>query len=133
MRKSLGPRSRLGTGTASVLAATLLVLTACASTPVAPPASLTAAKDAIASAEQSDARQYAGAELDEANQKLALAERAIASEHMLEAEQFAQQSRVTAELAMARTEAAKATEINRQMGRDAGALNEELNRKGDQR
>lgn len=133
MQYSPRPRLRRYAGMASILGVTLLVLAACASAPVAPSDSLTAAKDAIASAEQSDARQYAGAELDEANQKLALAERAFVSEKTVEADRFAQESRVAAELAMARTAEAKAAEINRQMDRDAGALNEEINRMGDQR
>jgi hypothetical protein len=39
---------------------------------------------------------------------------------------------VTAELALARTEATKATEINREMQRSADALDEEMQRQGDQ-
>lgn len=133
MKNSPGPRLRRYTTVTSILVMALFVLAGCASTPTAPPDELTAAKDAIASAEQADARQYAGAELDEANQKLAQAESAIASEQIPEGEQFSKQSRVAAELAMARTAEAKAQEINRQMGRDAGALDEEMNRMGDQR
>lgn len=133
MKNSPGPRLRRYTTVTSILVMALFVLAGCASTPTAPPDSLTAAKDVIASAEQADARQYAGAELDEASQKLAQAENAIASERLPEAEQFANQSRVAAELAIARTAEAKAQEINRQMGRNAGALDEEMNRMGDQR
>lgn len=118
---------------ASGVAMAAVLLAACASAPVAPTASLAAARTAIASAEQSDARQYAGAELDEASQKLALAEREVVAERMIEAERLAQQSRVTAELAMARTAYAKAAEVNRQMGRGADALDEELKRMGEQR
>ncbi|WP_162925768.1 DUF4398 domain-containing protein [Isoalcanivorax indicus] len=115
------------------MAVIALMLAACASTPVAPTSSLEAARNAIASAEQSDARQYAGGELDEASRKLAQAERAVAAERMNEAEHLAHQSRIAAELAMARTAAAKAAEVNRQMGRDADALNEEMKRMGEQR
>jgi hypothetical protein len=110
----------------------VVLLAACASAPVAPTASLSAARDAIASAEKSDARQYAGAELDVASQKLAQAESAVGSERMIEAERLAQQSRITAELAMARTASAKAAEINREMGRGADALDEEMKRMGEQ-
>ncbi len=130
MHTTLGPCFWKSMSTVSVLAATLLLLTACASVPEAPPSSLAEARDAIASAEQSDARQYAGAELDEANRKLAMAENAMSSEKRTEADQYAQQSRVTAELAMARTSAAKAEDVNRQMRRDAEALSEELERTG---
>ncbi len=108
-------------------------LAACMSAPVAPTASLTDARDAIASAEQSDARQYAGAELDQARQKLLLAEEAVKAERMTEAKHLAQQSRITAELAMAKAASAKAAEINRQMGRGADALDEEMKRMGEQR
>jgi hypothetical protein len=128
-RNSHSRRARL---TAS-LAITAVLLGACASTPPAPPtASLAAARQAITSAEQADARQYATAELDEARQRLAMAERAVTTEDMIEADRFAQQSRISAELASARTESAKAAEINREMERGAEALLEEMRRKGDQ-
>lgn len=118
---------------AAGLAAAVVLLGACATTPPAPPtASLNAARQAITAAEQSDARQYASAELDEANQKLAMANRAVTTENMIEADRFARESRVEAELASARTESAKAAEINAEMGRGADALNEELQRQGDQ-
>lgn len=117
----------------SAVTALAVLLGACASVPLAPTASMTAAEKAIASAEQSDARQYAGAELDEARQHLVKAERSIEAERMIEADRFAKQSRVVAELAQARTEAAKAAEINREMGRGAEALIEEMQRTGDQR
>jgi hypothetical protein len=51
---------------------------------------------------------------------------------MTRAEQLALQSRVAAELATARTEAAKAEAINREMGRATDALDEEMRRQGDQ-
>ena len=118
--------------TAAGLAAAAVLLGACATTPPAPPtASLNAARQAITNAEQADARQYASTELDEANQKLAMANRAVTTESMIEADRLAQESRVVAELASARTESAKAAEINREMGRGADALNEELRRQGD--
>lgn len=115
------------------LAFIAIFLAACMSAPVAPTASLADARDAIASAEQSDARQYAGPELDQARQKLQLAEDAVKAERMLEAKRLAQQSRITAELAMAKAAASKAAEINRQMGRGADALDEEMERMGEQR
>ncbi len=130
MHKLPGSSKRFGIATGLVMA--VLMLAGCASTPVAPESSLTAARDAIAKAEQSDARQHAGAELDEARQKLDQAEQAVEDEKMVEAERYAEQSRVAAELAMVKTSEAKATEINRQMQRDAEALDEEMKRMGDQ-
>lgn len=130
MTTRLGQRLRVTAG----LAAAVVLLGACATTPPSPPtAALNAAREAISSAEQSDARQYASAELDEANQKLLLADRAVSNASMGEAERFAQQSKVAAELASARTESAKAEEINREMRRSADALNEEMQRQGDRR
>ncbi|MCG2580731.1 MAG: DUF4398 domain-containing protein [Marinobacter sp.] len=109
-----------------------VILVACASAPLPPTESLNAARDAIAQAEQAEARRYAGAELEEANRHLAAADQAVEEERMTEADRLAQQARVTAELAMARTEAAKAAAINREMGRGAEALDEEMQRQGDQ-
>lgn len=132
MQKFLIPAIGRYTGTAAIVAVGL-ILTACASAPAATPASLTTAKATIANAEQSDARRYAGADLDEANQKLAQAEKMIASEQLLKAERLAKESQLASEFAMARTEAAKAAAINRQLEQDARALNEELDRTGDNR
>lgn len=130
IRNQLSRRVRLASG----LALTAVILGGCASTPSVPPptASMDAARQAIASAEQSDARQFASAELDEARQRLNGAERAITAEDMIMAERLAQQSRVSAELASARTESAKAEEINREMRRSAEALRDEMRRTGDQ-
>lgn len=117
-------------GTAGVL---LVLAAACASTPPAPDASLNAAKMAISNAERADASHYAGAELGEARQKLALADSAVLQRDMILAERLAQQARVEAELAFARTQAAKAASVNDEMARGADALMEELDRAGGQR
>lgn len=114
------------------LAVAIVLLSACASAPMAPTTELTAARDAIASAEQAGARQHAGAELDEAQQKLLLAERSVSDDQMVEAERLARESAIVAELASARTESAKAAAINREMGRGADALDVEMRRTGDQ-
>lgn len=116
----------------SALFLALVLLSACASTPVAPTGSLTDARDAIAQAEQDGARQYAGGELDEAHEKLRIAEQAVAREEMVEAGRLANEAEAMAMLASAKTEAAKAAEINRQMERGAEALDEEMDRMGDQ-
>ena len=118
---------------AASLALTAAFLGACASAPPAPPNNaLTAARQAIAQAEQADAQQFAAAELDDSRDRLKRAERAVAAENMILAEQLAQESRISAELAFARTESAKATEINREMSRSAEALRDEMRRTGEQ-
>lgn len=115
-----------------MVAAAVLLLSACASVPDAPPESaLTDAREAIATAERAGARQYAGAELDEAKQKLILAEEAVVDEEMGKAERMAQESLVVAELALARTESAKAQDINQQMRDSTDALIEEMQRVGE--
>jgi len=118
---------------AAGLMGALMLIAACASTPPAPDSALDAAKVAISNAERADANRYAGAELGEARQKLALAESAVREESMILAEQLAQQSRVQAELASARTAAAKAAEVNKEMERGADALTEEMERAGEPR
>lgn len=120
-------------GVVAGLAGAILLAAGCASTPVAPTQSLDAAKVAITNAERANAGRYAGAELGEARQKLALADDAAEKEDMLEAEQLAEEARVEAELATARTEAAKAVAVNKEMGRGADALTEEMQRAGEQR
>jgi putative cell wall-binding protein len=113
-------------------AGTMLLVAGCASAPPAPSASLTEAKMAIQAAEKDEARQYAGAELDEARQKLIRADQAVVAEDMVLADRFAQESIVTANLASARSESAKAESINEEMRRSAKALAEEMRRAGDQ-
>jgi len=82
----------------------LFLLGACASPPPVPPNdALLAARDAIVTAEQSGARQFAGSELDEARQQLSKAEEAVSNENMELAERHAYQARVSAELAAAKT------------------------------
>lgn len=118
--------------TAGLMSAALLVA-ACSSAPLAPTASLTAAKTAIANAERADAGRFAGEELGAARQKLALADNAVNEERMILAARLADEARAEADLAFARTEAAKAAEVNQEMGRGADALLEEMQRAGDQR
>lgn len=113
------------------VAGLLMLVSACASAPPAPDSALDAAKVAISNAEKADASHYAGAELAEARQKLASADQAVLDESMIVAERYAQESRVQAELASARTEAAKAAAVNKEMERGADALTEEMQRAGE--
>lgn len=106
----------------------VLLLAACASTPPAPTANLQAAQQAIAAAERGEAARYAPGELSEAHTRLASAETAVTEKKMIVAEHFADQSRAEAELASAKTSAAKAQAVNDEMKRSNGALVEELNR-----
>ncbi|MEE4185734.1 MAG: DUF4398 domain-containing protein [Gammaproteobacteria bacterium] len=110
----------------------LLLVGGCITTPLAPEIALNDARSTIQAAEKDDASHYANAELDEARQKLILADRAVATEDMVLAERLAHESAATAKLAAARTEAKKAAAINTEMSRGADALMEEMQRIGDQ-
>jgi hypothetical protein len=124
-----GPRPFVASG----LMGMLLLIAACASAPPVPDSALDAARVAISNAEKADANQHAGPELNEAREKLALADNAVRDESMVLADRFAQESRVQAELASARTEAAKAAAVNQEMSRGADALTEEMQRAGEPR
>jgi uncharacterized membrane protein YeaQ/YmgE (transglycosylase-associated protein family) len=131
MKSTLRPIPGLHPFITAGLAGVFMLLAACASTPPAPDSALDAAKVAISNAEKAEAGQFASAELGEARDKLASANSAVQQENMITAERFAQESRVQAELASARTAAAKAAAVNRELERGADALTEEMQRAGE--
>lgn len=106
----------------------LFVVGACASTPPAPTANLQAAQQAIAAAERGEAARYAPGELSEAHTKLASADAAVTEKKMMIAEHFADQSRAEAELASAKSSAAKADAVNDEMKRSNSTLVDEMKR-----
>jgi hypothetical protein len=106
----------------------VLMLSACASAPPAPTASLQAARQAISEAERADAGRHAPEELSEARARLASADAAVTEEKMIRAEQLATESRAGAELASAKTTFAKAHAVNEEMRRSTGTLIEEMQR-----
>jgi hypothetical protein len=106
----------------------VLMLSACASTPPPPTASLQAARQAIANAEQVEAGRYASGELGEARTKLASADTAVSEQKMTVAARFADESRADAELASAKTADVKAKAVNDEMTRSTGTLVEEMQR-----
>lgn len=122
-RSRPSPTLRGAAGSAVVLA-----LAACASTPPAPTASLQAAQQAIAAAEQVNAGHFASGELGEARAELTSANAAVTEQHMVSAERLANESRTEAQLAYAKTAYAKAQAVNDEMARSNGAVIEELQR-----
>lgn len=111
----------------------VLLLAACASTPE-PTVALKAAEQAIAAADRTRVADTASPELSEAREKLAAAQSAAQAERMVESERLAVESRVDAELAFARIEAAKARAVNEEMERSTDTLTQEMNRNaGDKR
>lgn len=131
MRNTIRPPAGFRLIASAGLVGATLLLSACASTPEAPHAALAEARVAITTAEKDSAVQYASADLTEARQKLAQADNAVVSRQMVQADRLAHESRAAAELASARTEAAKAREVNDELRRSAEALEAELNRAGD--
>ncbi len=105
-----------------------LLLCACASTPPAPLASLSAAKQAIADADQAHVADAAAPQLAEARDKLAAANTAVQSQHMVEAERLAQESSADAELASAQSAAIKNQAVNDEMQHSTQTLSQELQR-----
>lgn len=104
------------------------VLAGCASTPNAPTEALQAAELAIANAEKDRVADYASPELAEARDKLTAARVAVAKKEMARAARLAEQSRADAELASAKTKAAKAQEVNEELDKNADTLQRELDR-----
>jgi hypothetical protein len=96
----------------AALPALVVLAAGCASTPPIPETSLAAAQQAIGDATTLDAGKFAAAELDEARSKLSAAQRAVDEKQMVAAERLAMEARAEAELASARTAAAKATAVN---------------------
>jgi multidrug efflux pump subunit AcrA (membrane-fusion protein) len=94
-----------------------------------PTESLQAAQQAIANAERVDAATNSAVELGEARSKLSLATAAVADKQMVVAQRLADEARVEAELAAARSTAAKANAVNNDMRRNTSTLIEEMQRK----
>lgn len=105
-----------------------LTVTACASAPPVPEASLQAARQAITTAEAVDAGHNAPVEFGEARSKLSAADTAVKSGHMDAAERLALESRAAADLAAAKTASLKALTVNADMKAANVVLGEELNR-----
>jgi hypothetical protein len=111
-----------------IASAGLTMLVACASVPQPPTAQLQAAESAITDAEKARAAEFAAAELAEARDKLRAANSAVQKEEMVQALRFAEQSRVDAELASARAEAARAGIVNDDMRKSIVMLKQEMQR-----
>ena len=107
----------------------VMLATACASTPPLPATNLQAAQQAIANAERVEASIHAPAELSEARGKLSAAQRAVEQKEMLIGAQLADQARAEAELAAAKTAAAKANAVNDGIKHSNATLVEEMQRK----
>lgn len=116
-----------------VILATMFSLTACA-TPVEPiNLALQAAENAIANADRERVSDYALPELGEAREKLTMSRAAVRAKNMDLAKNLADESRVSAELASAKANKIKATQINEDLKAGIITLKQEMQRNsGDQ-
>lgn len=105
-----------------------LTLAACASSPKAPDQALRAAQQAIASAEQARAGEYAMVELNQARDKLTSAHSAVRDKNMLVAERLAIESKIGAELAIASAKESEARAVNEGIRRSNDVLRQEMQR-----
>jgi hypothetical protein len=105
-----------------------LLFAACASTPPEPTVALTAAEQAIATADRTPATKGVTPELTEAREKLTAAHAAAQKKDMVLSERLAKESRIDAELALARSQAAAAQTVNDEMKRSNATLAQEMQR-----
>ncbi|NHA14637.1 DUF4398 domain-containing protein [Thioalkalivibrio sp. XN279] len=112
----------------ALAAAGFLALAGCATPPLPPTEQLQAAESAISNAEQARVADYASAELTLAREKLALANTAARNDQMVQAEYLAVESRMHAELALARAEELKAKAVNDDMKQSIDTLKQEMQR-----
>jgi hypothetical protein len=111
----------------SVVATALLAVAGCATTPRQIPEAA-AAHALISQAEQSDAPQFASADLESARSKLRLAEQDAQDGKPVLAAQLAQESSTDAEVAMARTRAIKAEQALAEVNAGTQTLHNETRR-----
>lgn len=111
---------------AAAAAAVLIAAAGCASSP-RPVADLTQAHTLIQQAEQSDAQQFASADLEAARSKIREADAAANSKPDVSI-RLAQESTVDAELALARTRAAKANQALADVNAGTATLRNETQR-----
>ena len=112
----------------ATLCAPAFLLGGCASAPNPPTEALNAAEQAITQAERARIESNASPELRQARQELAAAYDAVQQEEMIRAQRLAQQSQAAAELALSKSEAAKADAANVDLEETIDALENEIDR-----
>lgn len=111
-----------------LLAASLMVLSGCASADKAPPIELQAAEQAISQAEQAQVTRYSSIELNNARTEMSAARVAMLEKNIPQARRLALQAQLSAELALANAELMKATAVNQDMQRSIEVLQQETQR-----
>lgn len=122
------PQVRRRAGQALAVGVFSVLLVACASTPP-PTAELAAGRAAVEGAQASGAREFAGAELEAARNKLDLAQQASSRGDNDLARRLAEAAEADARLALARAYSARSNNAASQVERGLQTLQEELQRK----
>lgn len=112
-----------------VLGTSLLLLAACASTPLPPTQEISAAEQSLTDAEQARVAEYALPEMQRAREQLSDSRAAVLKEDMVLAKRLAEQASMNIKLAAAKAEFAKAEEVNTDMTKNIDVLKEEMQRK----
>lgn len=112
----------------ALLAGSLGSFAGCATTGEEPTAQLQAARQAIDDADRAQAAEHAAPELSQARAKLSAADAAVQEGDMDQGARLAEEAEADAELASARTAAAKAQAANDEIRKANSALLEELQR-----
>ena len=110
-----------------ILLASTIALGACSSQGPKPDDALVKAKAAVDQAQNADTRQYAAVDLNNAVTKLQAANDASVKQQYKQAGYLAEESQVDAELALAKTQAAKAKESDKQVQKGNQALSNQVN------
>lgn len=121
--KQTGRRLRI-----SIALAGSLALASCMSKPVAPTHELQSAEQAIIQAEQARVADFASPELREAREKLTAAQAAVRKDEMTLAKRLAEESKLDADLALAKAQVAKAQVVNDEMKQGTRSLKQEMQR-----
>jgi len=119
---------KLKIGTILLIATPLVAIGGCASSPDRPYQELARAEAGLEQAEQSDARRYAGAELDAAEEKLMKARAAADDDENVLAARYAREAALDAELATAITRNRKAELAVDELNRSIETLRNEIAR-----
>lgn len=103
-----------------------LTLSSCATTIKPPHQEIQSAEQAISQAEQARVADYASPELRTAREKLTEARAAMLQENLIVARRLAEQSRVEADLAVAKADVSKAQAINDDIKKGTESMQQEM-------
>jgi ATP phosphoribosyltransferase regulatory subunit HisZ len=98
------------------------------SSPVAPNQQLQSAEQSINQAEHARVADYASPELREAREKLTAARSAVHDEDMTLAKRLAEESKVEADLALAKAQMVKAQQVNDEIQKGTDSMQQEMQR-----